>query len=168
MQDMERIRKALGDRLGITSIPVPDTYAGKPVFGISGWSVGISRQNPHKDEAWSFISFLAERNAILAGRAVPGIGIRSNGSFNDDTLYAKAWDMYEAGEGIQEFAGKPGVRELEAIVREELEALFETSLPAPAGSQATGGAAGTGPGSVRNAAAAASAIQNRWEAAMLQ
>ncbi|MDR1900967.1 MAG: extracellular solute-binding protein [Treponema sp.] len=158
IEDMDRIRQSMGGSFGITTIPVPDNYAGKPVFGLSGWSVGILRQSSDKNEAWTFISFLAERKAEVAGCMVPGNGSRSGTGFAGDELYEKAWDMYEASDGIEEFAGKPRVREFEAIVREELEALFEGRFQ-------------NDQGSARNSLKAAetiTAIQKRWETALQQ
>ncbi|MHC6203157.1 ABC transporter substrate-binding protein [Breznakiellaceae bacterium SP9] len=120
IQDMEQLQLALGDNLGITTIPVPDTYAGKPRFSVSSWSLGILRDAANKDEATAFIRFLAEHSDRLAGRTVPGNGVHSRNNDNKDPLYTKAWDMYEAGEDAQDLLGKPKIREFESIVLEEL------------------------------------------------
>ncbi|MDR2096658.1 MAG: extracellular solute-binding protein [Treponema sp.] len=166
IKDMDSIREAMGSTFGITTIPVPDMYAGKPVFGISGWSVGILRQSPSKDEAWTFISFLAGRNAALAGGMVPGNGSRSNTGSPGDELYAKAWDMYEAADGVEEFAGKPRVLELEAVVREELEALFAGPFQNARPQESALNVGQVTVQSTRNAEETVTAIQKRWEAVL--
>ncbi|MDR0690151.1 MAG: sugar ABC transporter substrate-binding protein [Spirochaetaceae bacterium] len=114
-------------RLGITTIPPADKYLGRPVFGLTSWYAGISRESRHKDEAWAFLSFLCERRSFLASmaHAVPGNRDEAAGIAGENSLYAKAYDMYTAGEAADQFAGVPGVKELETILREELRALFE-------------------------------------------
>jgi multiple sugar transport system substrate-binding protein len=42
-----------------------------------------------------------------------------------DPLYAKAYDMYIAGETVQEFSGASGADQFAALIREQLYALFE-------------------------------------------
>jgi multiple sugar transport system substrate-binding protein len=153
IRDMDGIRQVMGNNFGITTIPVPDSYAGKPAFGISGWSVGILRQCPNKNEAWTFISFLAGKRAALAGSMVPGNGSRSAAAFSGDELYAKAWDMYEASDCIEEFAGKPRVLEFEAIAREELEVLFQNAQSSGPETEQND----------RNTEDTVTAIQRRWK-----
>jgi hypothetical protein len=64
--------------------------------------------------------------------------------------------MYVASDGIEEFAGKPRVLEFEAIMREELEALFEGRIPNTQGAVR----------SRRNPAETVTTIQKRWEAVL--
>jgi multiple sugar transport system substrate-binding protein len=112
---------------GITTIPPADKYPGQPVFGLTSWYAGISRKSRHKDEAWAFLSFLSERRSFLASmaHAVPGNRDETAGTAGENSLYAKAHDMYVAGDAADQFAGAPKVKELETILREELKALFE-------------------------------------------
>ncbi|MDR3333865.1 MAG: extracellular solute-binding protein [Treponema sp.] len=135
VQDIDFLRKRIGDTgFGITTIPGPEGYLGKPVFGLTGWYAGISRYSEHKAEAWTFISFLAESIAAPAAKAhaVLGSGTIPPDYLRDNPLYAKVYDMYEEGDTIQEFTGVPQVRELETIAREELYELLEAGRDAPA------------------------------------
>ncbi|MDR2631518.1 MAG: sugar ABC transporter substrate-binding protein [Spirochaetaceae bacterium] len=112
---------------GISTIPSSDKYLDRPVFGLTGWYAGISRESPHKDEAWAFLSFLSGRRSFLASmaHAVPGNQDDTAGTADENSLYAKAYDIYTAGAAADRFAGLPKTRELETILREELMAMFE-------------------------------------------
>jgi multiple sugar transport system substrate-binding protein len=144
VRDIDLLREHMGeDHFGISAIPAPDGHIGKPAFGLSSWYAGIARGSPRKDEAWRFLLFLSERTSSLAAqaRAVPGNG---NGSYiEENPFYAKAYDIYEAGDMIREFSGIPRAMELESLVREELYAMLEQG---------------------RSPEASAAAIQQRWEA----
>jgi ABC-type glycerol-3-phosphate transport system substrate-binding protein len=142
-EDIPLLRKRMGDAaFGITQIPGPAGFAGKPAAGSSSWYAGISASCEYPDEAWTFLTVLAEKSPLLAARvrAVPGSGPQDY--ITGDDFYAKAWDIYEASDLIREFSGFPEGDELEALIREELPPLFEGS---------------------RSAADTAAAIQNRWD-----
>ena len=135
----------MGDsNFGITTIPGPDIYLGKPVFGLTNWYAGISKECEYKNEAWVFLSFLAKRGSILAAasHAVPGGGNDPGSYLKWDSFYSKAYDIYEGGDGIQEFAGYPAVHVLDFIVRKELYNMFELG---------------------QDSTTTAAAIQRRWE-----
>jgi multiple sugar transport system substrate-binding protein len=125
-------------KFGITTIPPADKYPDRPVFGLTGWYAGISRESRHKDAAWAFLSFLNERRSFLASaaHAVPGNRDETPKLAGENSLYAKAYDMYTAGEAAEQFAGTPQVHELEAILRDELKALFEGRRTPPEAAQA--------------------------------
>jgi multiple sugar transport system substrate-binding protein len=146
VRDIDLLREQMGeDNFGISAIPAPDGYIGKPAFGLSSWYAGIARASPRKDEAWRFLVFLSERTSSLAAqaRAVPGNGNGSSGYIEANPFYAKAYDIYEAGDMIREFSGIPRAMELESLVREELYAMLEQG---------------------RSPEESAAAIQQRWEA----
>ena len=138
------VRERMGDdAFGVTSVPIPDNYAGKSFFGSAGWTVGVNSASPHKEEALLFADFIAGKASVLSEKAmaVPGNGIPLP---SQDPFYSKLWDIAFAAEPSQDFAGLPWA-ELDAIFREELHALFaEESSP--------------------NETAAA--IQTRWEAVL--
>jgi multiple sugar transport system substrate-binding protein len=145
-KDINTLVKRMGkESFGITTVPVPDSYVGKPVFGISAWHGGISRSSPHRENARLFLSFLEKKSGFIAEKAhaIPGSGKVSG--IEEDPLYSKAWDMYAGGDIIQEFAMVPRLAELETAFREELYLVFEENHSAPA---------------------AAEAIQKRWERAL--
>jgi multiple sugar transport system substrate-binding protein len=118
---------------GISTIPAADKYLGRPAFGLTGWYAGISRESRHKDEAWAFLSFLSERRSFLASmaHAVPGNEAETAEAAGENFLYAKAYDMYTAAAAADRFVGIPRLKELEAILREELAALFEGKSDPP-------------------------------------
>jgi multiple sugar transport system substrate-binding protein len=126
--DIRLLRQFMGEGVfGITLIPGESSFEGKPLLGLTGWSLGIPRGAARKDEARAFLSFLLERGPLIAEKAhaVPGSLSRAMDFSAGDPLYAKAYDMYAAGETIQEFPGLPGVDRFEALVREQVYALFE-------------------------------------------
>ncbi|MDR0525228.1 MAG: extracellular solute-binding protein [Spirochaetaceae bacterium] len=129
VQDVEIVRKALGENFGITTIPTPgrEKYQGKPAFGLTNWYAGISKGSEHKALAWEFVSFLAQQSPLLAAasHAVPGSGNGLEEYLKKDAFYSKAYNIYEGGDGIQEFAGYPEVHVLDFIVRNEIFRMFE-------------------------------------------
>jgi multiple sugar transport system substrate-binding protein len=146
MEDIPFLREQMGDSaFGVTLIPGPAGYAGKPVIGPSFWYAGISSSCKHPDEAWTFLAFLAEKSPLLAAqaRAVPGSGHSPGNYIEEDPLYSKAWDIYEAADVVRDFPpGFSRTDDLETILREELAALFAGK---------------------KNAAETSAAIQERWE-----
>jgi multiple sugar transport system substrate-binding protein len=145
VSDIDAIRKQQpGAAFGVTAVPGPDTYTGKPAFGTAGWYAGIPQKSRHKDEAWIFLSFLAERSSLLTAKA-HGVPVNGSGGIpyvEDDPLYSKASDMFEGGEAVQELVSVRNLDELELIIRESLYAMFEQN---------------------RSPEETALAIQRRWE-----
>jgi multiple sugar transport system substrate-binding protein len=142
--DARMLKEKMSGNFGITTIPGPASYERKPVFPLSVWYAGINRQTEHPEEAQKFISFLMEKEGILAAAAyaVPGNGRRNPELSKNDPHYAKAFDMYEAGEMVKELYGSPKAAKLNGIIREEVKRMFE-GLQSPA--------------------EAAEALQLRWE-----
>jgi multiple sugar transport system substrate-binding protein len=124
--DIRLLRQRMGEgAFGITAIPGESSFEGKPLLGLTGWSLGIPRSAAPKDKARDFLSFLLERGPQIAEKAHAVPGSLSRAFSAGDPLYAKAYDMYAAGEAVQEFFGVSGVDRFEALVREQLYALFE-------------------------------------------
>jgi ABC-type glycerol-3-phosphate transport system substrate-binding protein len=143
ISDIEKIRKEKPDfAFGITTVPPPDAHIGKPVLGIDPWYAAITRRCEHKEEAWSFLFFLAQRRSFLAAKA-HGVPVKEGGAYaGQDPLYSKAVDIMETGEPMRELTAIPHSGELETVIREELSRMFE------------GG---------QSPSAAAQAIQRRWD-----
>jgi multiple sugar transport system substrate-binding protein len=134
------VREKMGDEaFGVTSVPIPDNYAGKSFFAVSAWTVGVFSASAHKEEAKLFADFLAEKTGFISDKlkAIPGNGVPPA----YDVFYSKVWDIAIAGEMAQDFSGLNWTA-LEECFREELLALF---------------------GGMATAAQTASAIQKRWE-----
>jgi multiple sugar transport system substrate-binding protein len=143
VRDIPQVQEKMGDSFGITRIPEPETYSGKPIFGLSAWYGGISRQSPRQDQAWTFLLFLKENSDLLTEQlqTVPGNG--ESASFRpEDPLYSKAWDIYEGADLVQELLGFPGEKILEEAMRRELEVMFREN---------------------RDAAETALAVQQSWD-----
>jgi multiple sugar transport system substrate-binding protein len=126
--DIHLLRQRMGEgAFGITMIPGESSFEGKPVLGLTGWSLGIPRSAARKDAARAFLAFLLERSPLIAEKAhaVPGSLSRTMDFSAADPLHAKAHDMYAAGEAVQELQGLAGTGRFEALVREQVYALFE-------------------------------------------
>ncbi|MDR1908465.1 MAG: extracellular solute-binding protein [Spirochaetaceae bacterium] len=120
---LPELRRA-GLPLGISTVPHPASYVGKPLFGFEGRHAALLRGSRFKALSRSFIAFLAEKAPLLAaaggGIADSGTGAPVSALYaGDDPLYAKAYSIYEAGEAPEEFAG-PAAARLDIIVAGEL------------------------------------------------
>ena len=145
------LRERMGDNaFGITTIPDPGT-GGRYNIGVSSIYAGINSGDSPLDEAsmqaaWHFLKFIAEKSSLFCAelKAIPGsISDLIPGEYvRDDPFYSKAWDIFEASRIVQNFSGKPGALEYEAVFLEELRNFFTGS---------------------RTAMQAAAAIQRRWD-----
>jgi len=117
-----RVREAMGDdAFGVTSVPAPDNYYGRPFLATAEWAIGVHSASARKEEARLFADFLGERahlfseltGAAPAGGSPPG----------RDPFYSKVWDIAISGEAGRDFAGLPWT-ELQTVFREELVSLF--------------------------------------------
>jgi multiple sugar transport system substrate-binding protein len=127
-----RIIEKAGVSFGITAIPAPASYVGKPILAAAAWYGGILKTSQYKDEAWEFLMFLAEKApaiAVAAGTLPPSI--ETQAPMDGDSWYSKAYDINNAGEVREELIGFPGEIPLERILREELPPMFAgTQSPA--------------------------------------
>ncbi|MDR1239437.1 MAG: extracellular solute-binding protein [Treponema sp.] len=143
--DIPVLRKRMGDAaFGVTLIPGPGDQPGRTVINPSRWYAAISGSCKKTGEAWTFLTFLMEKSPLLAAQAeaVPGGGNSPGPYILEDPFYSRAWDIYEAAEPISDIRLFSGTADLEAVVREELAALFSGE---------------------KNAAEAAAAIEQRRE-----
>lgn len=126
-----------GLHFGVTTVPGPASYIGKPVFGLRGWYAGLNRESKYKAEAWDFLCFLTEKRFQIskAARAVPG-GRTAEDYINTDPLYSKIYDIYEIGEALEEFTRVPKMRDTENIFREALYRLLEEGQSSTAAARA--------------------------------
>jgi multiple sugar transport system substrate-binding protein len=131
VDDIETIRKKMGDTsFGVTTVPYPDDFSGnRPIFGVRSSYLGIRNGCDRQEEALAFISFISERAPALAAalHVFPG-----NGStplfLENNSLYAKAYDIFEGGVQVREFDGAPRVQNLNAAVQDSLTAMLENGL----------------------------------------
>jgi multiple sugar transport system substrate-binding protein len=143
--------RAAGVPFGVTTIPGPASYIGKPAAGITGWYAGIPRSGKHKDEARAFLSFLTGKANGIASKTgmIPGDGaIPASGASSgpdQDPLYLKVNDIYTAAGTTEEYLNLPAELTLETILGEELRVMFEEG---------------------RNPEETVLAVQKKWEAAL--
>jgi multiple sugar transport system substrate-binding protein len=126
-------RRIDGLRFGITTVPPPASYIGKPTFDFSCWALAVCAESRHPEEAAAFVKYLLTRAPEIAGGAfaVPGSGSRAGSLAQTDDYYAKAFEMYESSADA-EFAlidqfdtGRPELSpSLDELLYDELAALF--------------------------------------------
>jgi multiple sugar transport system substrate-binding protein len=107
---------------GITAIP--GTTQGKNRLGLSKIYAGISADCALPNEAWAFLSFIAEKSQVLAEAltAIPG-SIPADfprAYILKDPLYSKAWDIFEAAEIVEYRSDDPSEEEIERLIIEKL------------------------------------------------
>jgi ABC-type glycerol-3-phosphate transport system substrate-binding protein len=143
---------------GITVIP-GTLSPGKNRLGLSGFYAGIGGASTHPDEAWTFLSFLAEKSPVFSTKikTVPGsfpgafplsAGLPNSpitGHTKEDPLYAKAREIFESSDIAETYYSFPQAAELDQIVLEELRIFFDQG---------------------RSPRDTATAIQKRWDSLM--
>lgn len=101
----------------VTAIPPPDKYAGKPVFNVSSWEIGISpeisSESEKKEVAFLYVEFIKERRGVLAEAAganpdIPftvnsGRTVRAAGAGNEP-VRSKARMLFEGADIIHDAA----------------------------------------------------------------
>jgi multiple sugar transport system substrate-binding protein len=140
VMEIEALREAMGGSFGVSTIPVPGSYASRPVFGTEGWGLGISSRSKYKEEAKIFIAFLLEQSGRIAAwaHAIPGNGLSP--AAGEDPLYTKVSDMCVSAEFLREFEGLPAVGELEERFRFFMAELLQGRLTASAAAEQIQGA----------------------------
>jgi ABC-type glycerol-3-phosphate transport system substrate-binding protein len=118
VKDIAFLEERMRGTLGVTRIPGPAEYAGRPVFALYGRYIGITAECSHPGEARSFLAFLAEEK-FPAGLPGPAPENRTS------PLYVKVADMYEAAGLVRGYANLERGAELEAALRQELVPLLE-------------------------------------------
>ncbi|MDR3276128.1 MAG: extracellular solute-binding protein [Treponema sp.] len=129
IRDIAAVEAAEGLSFGIAALPGPAEMTGKPLIGLSVWSAGISPGTAHPEEARRFLGFLVENRGRIAGASGGGPAGQNPGaipetfaaeSLRGNSLYVKAWDIWEAGEPAVDLAGLENLGPLDTIIREEL------------------------------------------------
>jgi multiple sugar transport system substrate-binding protein len=112
---------------GITAMPA--AAQGKNRLGLSGIYAGISNNCALPDEAWIFLAFIAGKSQVLAEAmsAVPGSypNVFSGDYIKKDTVYSKAWDIFEAADIVDYRSGQPSEGEINRVIREKLAETFK-------------------------------------------
>lgn len=113
----------------ISAVPAADGYTGERGIPYASWGIGIAENSENKDAAAKLVSFLMgeETNSELSSmaNAFPG-NTESVPSFvEDDELFKKAFDIYQAGYPANEFTGLPVAEELMRQLGSQLQAAFD-------------------------------------------
>jgi ABC-type glycerol-3-phosphate transport system substrate-binding protein len=89
---------------------IPATLPGKSRLGLSGIYAGINSNCSLPDDAGVFLAFIADKSQVLAEAigAVPGsLSITFPGEYIvKDTLYSKAWDIFESADMVEYYHGQ--------------------------------------------------------------
>jgi multiple sugar transport system substrate-binding protein len=120
VSDIKTLR-ASGASFGVTAVPGPVSYIGKPAAGASGWYAGALRTGRHKQEALAFIRFLASKSTEIMEALIAG----DSEAPERDPLYFKVRDIYAAAETAEAYLDIPGEAALENALLEELRLMFE-------------------------------------------
>jgi ABC-type glycerol-3-phosphate transport system substrate-binding protein len=127
-----------GMRFGITNIPSKD-YSGRAIFSMSAVHAAVLSSSRQKEAAFKFIDFLASKNAALAsaaGAVSPDTAVfgypQADGASYDSPVYAKAQNMIESAESIDDWKLFSACAALDSIASEETSAMFRYGRSAEA------------------------------------
>jgi ABC-type glycerol-3-phosphate transport system substrate-binding protein len=127
--DIETVRQKMYDSsFGVSTIPVPDKFSGKPIFGLMTTFAGIGAQSTLKEEAWDFLSLLLEHSSDIAAavHALPGNG-NTPTPIQESPSTAKAYDMFESSDAVEELSSMPKAYSLSQIFCIEMASMLDES-----------------------------------------
>ncbi|MBB2976944.1 multiple sugar transport system substrate-binding protein [Microbacterium endophyticum] len=109
----------------ISAIPAEDGYDGERGIPYASWGIGVAENSEHKDAAFKLVSYLMSEdvNSDLStmANAFPGNTESVPAFVTDDELFAKAFEIYQAGYPANEFTGLPVAEELMRLLGEQLQ-----------------------------------------------
>ncbi|MHA7210002.1 ABC transporter substrate-binding protein [Arthrobacter sp. MDT1-65] len=113
----------------ISAVPAEDGYSGERGIPYASWGIGVAENSEHKDAAAKLVSFLMseETNSELStmANAFPGNTGSVPAFVEDDDLFKKAFDIYQAGYPANEFVGLPVAEELMRQLGAQLQAALD-------------------------------------------
>lgn len=113
----------------ISAIPAEDGYDGERGIPYASWGIGVAENSEHKEAAFKLVSFLMseQTNSELStmAKAFPGNSKSVPDFVNDDELFKKAFEIYQAGYPANEFTGLPVAEELMRQLGEQLQAALD-------------------------------------------
>jgi multiple sugar transport system substrate-binding protein len=129
VQDIRKLKTAKIN-FSITTIPAPVSYSKRPVFPLTVWYAGIFSRTEFREEAKEFVAFLKRMSEEIANAAyaVPGNGTLNREMAKNDLYYAKAFDMYEAGEVVRELYISSKTNQFNSIVLSEIKLMFQGNI----------------------------------------
>ncbi|MGA7149552.1 MAG: sugar ABC transporter substrate-binding protein [Microbacterium sp.] len=122
-------------KFSISAIPADDDFSGERGIPYASWGIGVAENSEHKDAAFKLVSFLMsqETNSELStmANAFPGNTESTPGFVEDDELFAKAFEIYQAGYPANEFTGLPVAEELMRQLGEQLQSALDGQQTIP-------------------------------------
>ena len=116
-------------KFSISALPAEDGYDGERGIPYASWGIGVAENSEHKDAAFKLVDFLMseETNSELStmANAFPGNSESVPAFVEDDELFKKAFEIYQAGYPANEFTGLPVAEELMRQLGEQLQAAFD-------------------------------------------
>lgn len=116
-------------KFSISAIPAEDGYDGERGIPYASWGIGVAENSEHKDAAFKLVEFLMsqETNSELStmAKAFPGNSESVPDFVNDDELFKKAFEIYQAGYPANEFTGLPVAEDLMRQLGEQLQSAFD-------------------------------------------
>ncbi|WP_104180418.1 sugar ABC transporter substrate-binding protein [Arthrobacter sp. B0490] len=113
----------------ISAVPAEDGYSGERGIPYASWGIGVAENSEHKEAAAKLVSFLMseETNSELStmANAFPGNTGSVPAFVEDDDLFKKAFDIYQAGYPANEFVGLPVAEELMRQLGAQLQAALD-------------------------------------------
>ena len=116
-------------KFSISALPAEDGYDGERGIPYASWGIGVAENSEHKDAAFKLVEFLMSEdiNSELStmANAFPGNSESVPGFVEDDELFKKAFEIYQAGYPANEFTGLPVAEELMRQLGEQLQSAFD-------------------------------------------
>ncbi|WP_456286392.1 sugar ABC transporter substrate-binding protein [Microbacterium sp. JZ70] len=119
----------------ISAIPAEEGYEGERGIPYASWGIGVAENSENKEAAFKLVSFLmeSETNSELStmANAFPGNTESVPDFVADDELFAKAFEIYQAGYPANEFTGLPVAEELMRLLGEQLQSALDGQQSMP-------------------------------------
>lgn len=116
-------------QFSISALPAEDGYDGERGIPYASWGIGVAENSEHKEAAFKLVEFLMseQTNSELStmANAFPGNSTSVPGFVEDDELFARAFEIYQAGYPANEFTGLPVAEELMRQLGEQLQSAFD-------------------------------------------
>ncbi|MBW8761735.1 MAG: sugar ABC transporter substrate-binding protein [Microbacterium sp.] len=116
-------------KFSISALPADDGYDGERGIPYASWGIGVAENSEHKEAAFKLVEFLMSENTnselSTMAKAFPGNSKSVPDFVNDDELFKKAFEIYQAGYPANEFTGLPVAEELMRQLGEQLQAAFD-------------------------------------------
>ncbi len=113
----------------ISDFPAVDGYDGRRGLPYASWGIGVSENSEHKEEAFKLVAYLMSEEVnsklVSIANAFPG-NVNAKPDFvASDSLFAKAFEIFQSGYLANEFVGLPVAEELMRMFDEEIQLMLD-------------------------------------------